>query len=81
MHGNSGMAGVCHGGAGMQGERDPFGPLLHMTGPGVRPVRRRPQHGERVRPLREANQWIKLLERENEVLRRVAAYLSRANLP
>jgi hypothetical protein len=30
---------------------------------------------------REANKRIKLLEQENEVLRRAAAYLSQANLP
>ena len=31
--------------------------------------------------LREAKKRIRLLEQENEVLRRVAAYLSQANLP
>jgi transposase len=31
--------------------------------------------------LREANKRIKLLEQENEVLRRAAAYLSQASLP
>lgn len=31
--------------------------------------------------LREARKRIRLLEQEDEVLRRVAAYLSRANLP
>jgi transposase len=31
--------------------------------------------------LREANKRIKLLEQENEVLRRAAAHLSQANLP
>jgi transposase len=31
--------------------------------------------------LREANKRIKLLEQENEVLRRAAAYLTQANLP
>ena len=31
--------------------------------------------------LREANKRIRLLERENEVLRRAATYLSQANLP
>ncbi len=31
--------------------------------------------------LREARRRNKLLERENEVLRRAAAYLSQANLP
>ena len=36
--------------------------------------------GESVE-LREANKRIKLLEQENEVLRRAAAYLSQANLP
>ena len=31
--------------------------------------------------LRDANKRIKLLEQENEVLRRAAAYLSQAHLP
>ena len=31
--------------------------------------------------LREAKKRIRLLEQENEVLRRAAAYLGRANLP
>ena len=31
--------------------------------------------------LREANKRIKLLEQENEVLRRAAAYLSQAHMP
>ena len=31
--------------------------------------------------LREANRRIRLLEQENEVLRRAAAYVSQANLP
>ena len=31
--------------------------------------------------LREARKRIRLLEQENEVLRRTAAYLSQANLP
>ena len=31
--------------------------------------------------LREANKRIKLLEQENEVLRRAAAYLSQSHLP
>ena len=31
--------------------------------------------------LREARRKIRLLEQENEVLRRAAAYLSQANLP
>ncbi|MFF7878368.1 hypothetical protein [Streptomyces sp. SH5] len=31
--------------------------------------------------LREARRRIKLLEQENEVLRRAAAYLSQVNLP
>ena len=30
--------------------------------------------------LREAKKWVRLLEQENEVLRRAAAYLSQANL-
>lgn len=33
------------------------------------------------RELREARKRIRLLEQENEVLRRAAAYLSQANLP
>ena len=33
------------------------------------------------RQLREANKRIRLLEQENEVLRRAAAYLSQAYLP
>ncbi len=33
------------------------------------------------RELREAKKRIRLLEMENEVLRRAAAYLSQANLP
>lgn len=42
----------------------------------------RPGLGEDERKqLREANKRIRLLERENEVLRRAAAYLSQANLP
>ncbi len=31
--------------------------------------------------LREANKRIRLLEQENEILRRATAYLSQANLP
>lgn len=31
--------------------------------------------------LREANRRIRLLEQENEVLRRAAAYLGKANIP
>ncbi|MBB1046197.1 hypothetical protein [Dietzia sp. DQ11-44] len=31
--------------------------------------------------LREAKRRVRLLEQENEVLRRAAAYLSQANLP
>ncbi len=34
-----------------------------------------------VGELREARRRIRLLEQENEVLRRAAAYLSQANLP
>ena len=38
--------------------------------------------GRRVRrALHEANKRIKVLKQENEVLRRVAAYLSQGNLP
>jgi len=37
-------------------------------------------HGDSAE-LREARKRIKLLEQENEVLRRAAAYLSQANLP
>jgi hypothetical protein len=40
-----------------------------------------PQSGSESDALREANKRIKLLEQENEVLRRAAAYLSQANLP
>jgi transposase len=36
---------------------------------------------EERKQLRAANKRIKLLEQENEVLRRAAAYLSQANLP
>ena len=36
---------------------------------------------EEVTELREARRRIRLLEQENEVLRRAAAYLSQANLP
>ena len=39
-----------------------------------------PRGGE-SEALREANKRIKLLEQENEVLRRAAAYLSQAHLP
>ncbi len=44
---------------------------------GVKPG---PAAGELVE-LREARKRIRLLEQENEVLRRAAAYLSQANLP
>ena len=37
--------------------------------------------GSESAELREARKRIKLLEQENEVLRRAAAYLSQANLP
>jgi transposase len=36
---------------------------------------------EELGDLREAKKRIRLLEQENEVLRRAAAYLSQANLP
>ena len=39
------------------------------------------KHGGESDALREANKRIKLLEQENEVLRRAAAYLSQAHLP
>ena len=44
---------------------------------GVRPGRTSQESAE----LRAANRRIRLLEQENEVLRRAAAYLSQANLP
>jgi transposase len=37
--------------------------------------------GAETAELREAKKRIRLLEQENEVLRRAAAYLSQANLP
>ncbi|EWS99931.1 transposase [Intrasporangium oryzae NRRL B-24470] len=40
-----------------------------------------PSRGDEAEALREANKRIKLLEQENEVLRRAAAYLSQAHLP
>ena len=43
---------------------------------GARPGRSRSESAD----LRAANRRIKLLEQENEVLRRAAAYLSQANL-
>lgn len=36
---------------------------------------------EQAGELREAKKRLRLLEQENEVLRRAAAYLSQANLP
>ena len=39
------------------------------------------QAGSESDVLREANKRIKLLEQENEVLRRAAGYLSQAHLP
>lgn len=44
---------------------------------GVKPGVTAGEHAE----LREARKRIRLLEQENEVLRRAAAYLSQANLP
>jgi transposase len=44
---------------------------------GARPGKTRTEMAE----LRAANRRIRLLEQENEVLRRAAAYLSQANLP
>jgi len=43
---------------------------------GVKPVT-----AEQNVELRDAKRRIRLLEQENEVLRRAAAYLSQANLP
>jgi transposase-like protein len=40
-----------------------------------------PQSGSESDALREANKRTKLLEQENEVLRRAAAYLSQVHLP
>ncbi|GAA2731471.1 transposase [Pedococcus aerophilus] len=39
------------------------------------------RRGDESEALREATKRIKLLEQENEVLRRAAAYLSQADLP
>jgi transposase len=44
---------------------------------GTKPGQSRTEGGE----LREARKRIRLLEQENEILRRAAAYLSQANLP
>ena len=44
---------------------------------GVRPG----PSSDQLAELREAKRRIRLLEQENEVLRRAAAYLSQANLP
>ena len=44
---------------------------------GAKPGQSRTEAAE----LREARKRIRLLEQENEVLRRAAAYLSQANLP
>lgn len=44
---------------------------------GLKPGNSAVDHAE----LREAKKRIRLLEQENEVLRRAAAYLSQANLP
>jgi transposase-like protein len=44
---------------------------------GLKPGTTSAENGE----LREARKRIRLLEQENEVLRRAAAYLSQANLP
>jgi transposase len=44
---------------------------------GTKPGRSTGESGE----LRDARRRIRLLEQENEVLRRAAAYLSQANLP
>jgi transposase-like protein len=47
---------------------------------GVKPAMAGDQSAE-LAELREARKRIRLLEQENEVLRRAAAYLSQANLP
>ena len=47
----------------------------------ARPVAGAARAANESEALREANKRIKLLEQENEVLRRAAAYLSQANLP
>jgi transposase len=47
------------------------------TGEGAKPGQPRAEGAE----LREARKRIRLLEQENEVLRRAAAYLSQASLP
>ena len=44
---------------------------------GAKPTTSAAEHAE----FREAKKRIRLLEQENEVLRRAAAYLSQANLP
>ena len=44
---------------------------------GIKPGVTDAEHAE----LREAKRRVRLLEQENEVLRRAAAYLSQANLP
>ena len=44
---------------------------------GTKPGQSRTEGAE----LREAHKRIRLLEQENEILRRAAAYLSQANLP
>ncbi len=44
---------------------------------GIKPGVTGAEHAE----LRDAKKRIRLLEQENEVLRRAAAYLSQANLP
>ena len=53
------------------------GCVVRLSGDGVRPGVSRGEAQE----LREAKKRIRLLEQENEVLRRAAAYLSQANLP
>ena len=47
----------------------------------VEDVKRAGLTDDERKQLREANKRIRLLEQENEVLRRAAAYLSQANLP
>ena len=51
--------------------------MLFRSEAGVKPGTTSAENAD----LREARRRIRLLEQENEVLRRAAAYLSQANLP